>query len=90
MDVLKKLANTEFVKPYYGFTKLSHGYHKIESFRSSSKGNYGKGVIVELKSEIIFLPQYLVEKLSEKDIEKLNACEESLYLYFGGRHEKKK
>lgn len=87
MDVLEKLKKAEENKPYHGLVKLEHGYHKIECFRSST-GTYGRGVIAELKDEIIFLPQYLVRKLDEKDIEELNTCEEPLYLYFGGKHEK--
>lgn len=89
MNVLKKLNSVETSKPYNGLTKLSLGYHEIVSFKTSN-GKYGKSVIAELNDEIIYLPQYLAEKLNEKDIDELNACEKTLFLYFGGRHDKNK
>lgn len=87
MNVLKKLNKVEVSKPYHGFTKLSKGYHEIVGFRESV-GKFGRSVIAELKSEIIFLPQYIAGKLNDKDIEDLNAFDGSMFLYFGGRHEK--
>lgn len=89
MEVLKKLnrAQLEVTKPYHGLTKLSLGYHKIESFRESH-GKFGRSVIAELKHEIIFLPKHLAVHLEENDIEELNKCEEAVYLYFGGMHKK--
>lgn len=89
MNALKKMNQAESAKPYFGLPKLSLGYHEIVLFRESN-GRFGRSIIAELKSEIIFLPQYLTDKLEEKDIEELNACEESLYLYFGGKHKKNK
>lgn len=85
MNVLKKLNRVESDKPYNGLPKLSLGYHEIIRFRESN-GKYGRSVIAELKSEIIFLPQYLTGKLNEKDISDLNSAEEQLFLFFGGRH----
>lgn len=89
MDVLQKLDGAEFEKPYFGFTLLARGYHKIVNFREAA-GKYGRTVVAELEDEIVFLPQYLSQKLDEEDIEKLNANKESLYLYFGGWQEEKK
>lgn len=94
MEVLKKLNQSHSQlessnKPYYGLSKLSHGYHEIDCFRITN-GKYGRSIIVELKGEIIFLPQYIVEKLNENDIEELNKFKEPLYLYFGGKHKKNK
>lgn len=89
MNALKKLSEVISDKPYYGFTKLPHGYHKIVEFRQSH-GKYGRSVIAELKKEILFLPQYLVEKLDEEDIDELNESEENLYLFFGGSKKKDK
>lgn len=86
MNVLNKL-NQVSDKPYHGLPKLERGYHEIVGFRQS-KGKYGDSVIAELKFEIIYLPQYIVEQLDRKDIEQLNKCEERLYLFFGGRHKK--
>lgn len=87
MNVLKKLNLAESSKPYYGLSELSLGYHKISCFRISN-GKFGRSVIAELKREIIFLPQYLTEKLEDKDVDELNSCEETVFLFFGGRHEK--
>lgn len=90
MEVLKKLNQAaDGSKPYHGLPKLALGYHEIERFRETH-GKFGRSVITELKNEIIFLPNYLGEKLEERDIEKLNLCEESIYLFFGGKHKKNK
>lgn len=89
MNVLKKLNDSAFEKPYYGLPNLSRGYHEIVLFRESH-GKYGRSVVAELKTEIIFLPQYLAEKIDEKDITELNESEQTLYLFFGGCKEKEK
>lgn len=89
MNALKKLSEEHIEKPYHGFTKLRRGYHKIVTFRLSH-GKYGRGIIAELKKEILFLPQYLVEKLDDEDIVELNSSEENLYLFFGGSKKKGK
>lgn len=89
MNALKKLNQVESNKPYFGLPKLSKGYHKIDCFRVSI-GKFGRSVIAELKSEIIFLPQFISEKLNEKDIDELNSYKEPLYLFFGGLHKVKK
>lgn len=95
MDVIKKLQEVK-PKPYYGFTKLSIGFHKIISFRLvknkfAKKGEkQSKSIVVELQNEILFLPQYFSENLSEDEINGLNECDESVYLYFGGKNEKTK
>lgn len=85
MNVLKKLNQVKSNKPYNGLPNLSRGYHKIDCFRESV-GKFGRSVIAELKNEIIFLPQFISEKLNEKDIGELNSSEEPLYLFFGGLH----
>lgn len=95
MDVIKKLQEVK-PKPYYGFTQLSIGFHKIISFRTvknkfAKKGEkQSKTLVVELQKEILFLPQYFSENLSEDEINALNECDESVYIYFGGRNEKTK
>lgn len=89
MNALKKLKSDNFEKQYHGFPNLEHGYHEVFSFRESH-GRYGRGVVAELKDEIIFLPQYMVEKIDEEDIRELNDSDEKLHLFFGGRHAKKK
>lgn len=95
MDVIKKLQEVN-PKPYNGFAQLSIGFHKIISFRMvknkfAKKGEKpSKTLVVELQKEILFLPQYFSENLSEDDINELNESDESVYLYFGGRTEKNK
>lgn len=47
-----------------------------------------KSLLVELRDEVVFLPQYFLNKLDEEDIAELNSTGgETLYLYFGGRRE---
>lgn len=89
MNVLKKLNQIESDKPYHGLPKLQLGYHEIFHFRESH-GKYGRGVIVELRNEIIFLPQHLAERLDDKDIDELNNFYEAIFLFFGGFNEAKK
>lgn len=89
MNVLKKLRTVEDEKPYHGLPKLKNGYHEVYSFRESN-GRYGRGVIAELKNEIIFLPQYMVERMDQEDLRELNDSSERLFIFFGGKHETKK
>lgn len=89
MNALEKLSESISDKPYNGFPKLPLGYHKIVLFRETN-GRYGRSVIAELKNEVIFLPQYLSQKLDEDDIDELNSSDENLYLFFGGGKKKKK
>lgn len=85
MHVLKKIANPESTKPYHGLTKLPKGYHLVLVFRESI-GQFGRSIIAELEDEIIFLPKYLIGRLTEQDVNDLNACNEKMYLFFGGMH----
>lgn len=96
MDILKKLEEIQPNKPYFGFTKLSIGFHQIECFRvvknKFGKKNEGpkKSILIELNEEVLFLPQYFWDKLAEDDIKSLNASIEDgehVYLYFGGRND---
>lgn len=93
MDTLKKIQNIKTGKPYNGFSVLSKGYHEIIFFRLV-KNKYGdeggKTILVELKNEVLFLPQYFTSLLNEEDIDNLNKCNETMYLYFGGKKEKSK
>lgn len=93
MNVLKKLENLQPNKPYHGFAKLSKGCSEVVNFRVV-KNKYGKksdgsnmSILVELQDEVIFLPQYFRQKLSDEDIKELNdsiQAKEKIYLYFGG------
>lgn len=91
MNVLKKLETVAQNKPYYGFAKLTLGYHEVFNFRIV-KNKFGKkndkSILVELSDEIIFLPQHFSEKLNDQDLRELNTCIENgtkVYLNFGGR-----
>lgn len=91
MSALAKLRKIGVSKPYHGFAKLSHGFHKIECFRVT-KNKFKKDcdveekcILVELEKQILFLPQYFVNVLDEDDLNNLNSPNESNYLYFGGK-----
>lgn len=93
MDIIKKIQEAK-PKPYNGFSKLSLGFHEIFSFRTvknkfAKRGEKGsKTIVAELEKEILFLPQYFSETISEEDIERLNTCNEKLFLYFKGQCER--
>lgn len=91
--MLKKLNNKaeSESKPYNGLPKLAIGNHKIVHLRESH-GKFGRSVIVELQTEIIFLPSYISGKLNETDIDKLNDLnkKDQLFLFFGGKQKNKK
>lgn len=96
MNALKKLKEINHDKPYLGFTKLEIGFHKIIAFRSvknkfcnKEDGSDEKSVLVELTDQVIFLPQYVARKISEKDVLELNEClemKDEIYLKFNGKH----
>lgn len=99
MNALKKLEDLNPNKHYLGFTKLLIGFHNVLCFRVV-KNKFGKktdgsnkSILVELKNEVLFLPQYFWNKLNEDDIRELNSGIEvnnKVYLYFGGKHEESK
>lgn len=92
--LLRKLQDTESAKPYYGFMKLQLGFHKIYAFKVT-KNKFGKksvplsnkSIMVELESQVVFLPSYFWTRISESDIDGLNAelKNEDAWLYFGGK-----
>lgn len=95
-SILKKLQTAQAGKPYHGFTKLAIRDHQISRFRMTknkfAKDSDGsKTMIVELSSEILFVPQYFSGNLTENDIDELNSSirsgTENMYLYFGGHRE---
>lgn len=95
MNVFNKLDTLNPNKPYHGFAKLSIGYHVITNFRfvknkfGKKNDGSGKSILVELKNEVLFLPQYFCQKLNESDIKELNSVIETdgddVFIYFGGR-----
>lgn len=97
MNVLRKLEDLQPDKPYNGFAQLSVGFHNVECFRvvknkfgKKSEGTH-KSILVELNSEVVFLPQYFWKKIKENDIPVMNEDIEKgerVYLYFGGRQPK--
>lgn len=94
MSSFAKISKIGESKPYYGIAKLPLGFYPIESFRlvknKYSKDESEKSLLVELKSEVLFLPKYFSSELSEKDVENLNTDGEVKFLYFGGRRVKNK
>lgn len=93
MDVLKKLENMQFSKPYLGFAKLAKGNHKVIDFRivknkfGKKNEGTGKSILVELEDQILFLPQHFTRTLKEADIMELNDSSEIIYLHFNGQIE---
>lgn len=86
MNVFKKLEGVtpSSSKMYRSFTELDVGYHRIFCVRET-KTKYGRGIIIELKDGMLFLPRYLAQRLDENDVVELNSYDENIYLYFGGR-----
>lgn len=98
MSVFEKLQEISASKPYLGFTQLSLGYHRVVNFRKVKNkfenldGQSAMTVVVELRDEILYLPKYFAEKLTDTNIAELNENidqNKSVYLYFGGRGKKK-
>lgn len=98
-NAISKIQMVGTSKPYHGFSKLSKGYHEITRFRlvkskysknsESDESGSGKSILVELRREILFLPQYFMQNLTESDIIELNSADEVQYLYFGGERNTK-
>lgn len=98
-SVIKKLQLVGASKPYRGFAHLSMGYHEIVGFRvvknkfneTKQDDKRSKSILVELQNEVVFLPQYFLDKIDEDDIAELNSADtENMFLYFGGRRNGKK
>lgn len=104
-SALKKLTSIgQYDKPYFGFSTLPHGYHEILNFRFMNNKNYKPDendekkksakriLVVELKDQILFLPEYFALKLNDNDAEldEMNNDGEKKFLYFGGKREKNK
>lgn len=96
MEALKKLQEVKANKPYLGFPKLSVGYHQVLCFQSvknkfgKKTGVSNKSILLELKEQVVFLPQYFWQKINEKDLEDLNSLIENgefIYLFFGGKQQ---
>lgn len=102
-SALSKLQEVTTSKPYRGYACLAKGYHQICDFRvvknkfsneddnEKTSKNKGKSILVELKSEVVFLPQYFTNQFDEDDINELNSSSaENMFLYFGGQREGKR
>lgn len=91
MNALKKLSEIS-CKPYLGFKKLKEGFHEIQQFRTVKTKFVKKGeksILVELKEQVLFLPQYFRSTLTDEDLQELNARienKEKVYLFFGGKN----
>lgn len=93
-------------KAYNGFSKLQHGYHKIECFRlvknkynennedepSRKRKKLERVLLIELKDEVLFLPEYFAAVFNndEAKVEELNNDGIVKYLYFGGKRHNNK
>lgn len=83
MNSFKKLSQIGESKKYYGFSKLPLGFHKIICFRLIKnkfvKNESEKTIVVELDSEVLFLPSYFSKIMSEDDIKNINIDGETKY-----------
>lgn len=99
MDLLTSVSDYDS-KPYLGFSQLAHGNHEIVCFRFV-KNNFYKTVpgkpglkrtlLVELKDQVLFLPEYFAVKFDDDDdkVEALNSDGIKKFLYFGGNRPNK-
>lgn len=80
-------------KPYFGFSKLQIGNHEIFSFRFVKNKLYNKypenpgserSLMVELKDQVLFLPEYIGSQFDEAKIVELNNDGVKKYMFFGG------
>lgn len=97
MNALKLLQSC--YKPYKGFSFLPEGNHEIVKFKMVNNKMYDpesetpqlkRVVLVELKEEVLFLPEYFAinfQKENEKLLDSLNEDGVKKYLYFGGKRE---
>lgn len=92
MNVFEKLQQIGAEKPYNGFKKMSIGYHKILRFRTVSSKFADSSVLVELKNEVLYLPNYFTENLTEDELKELTKpiVGDGYYLYFGGERKRTK
>lgn len=91
MSAFVKLQNAE--KPYYGFSQLEEGFHKINQFRlvknSYSEKEHAKTLLVELEEEVLFLPKHFSADLNREDVDELNDDKQTYFLFFGGKRKNK-
>lgn len=95
-DLLKSIGDG---KPYNGFAKLKIGNYEILNFRlvnnkmykekkeGEEKNNILKRILmVELKDQVLFLPQYFARQFNDDDekIDELNNDGIKKFLFFGG------
>lgn len=81
-------------KPYHGFSKLQIGTYEIYHFRlvpnklynSKEKKSLKKVLLIELKEQVLFLPDYFAASIreDEKKVNELNTDGVRKFLCFGG------
>lgn len=91
MNAFQKLQEAGESKPYHGFSKLTLGHHEIICFRLVKKKfakqeDCKRSLLIELKDQIVFLPNHFSENINDDDITELNSGGETKYLYFGGKN----
>lgn len=92
LSILKS-AKREEKKPYLGFSQLELGNHLVVKFSLAKNSLYKKGsgkpklvMMVELRNQVLFLPDYYAEKFdcNEEKVSALNEDGIEKYLQFGG------
>lgn len=87
-------------KPYRGFANLPEGNHEIHHFRwvknkhyrsDAEKKSLERVLLVELKDEILFLPEYFAKNFDNSDelIDQLNNDGVKKFLAFNGKRNNK-
>lgn len=96
MDLLLSAKpKSEERKPYYGFKQLREGHYEVVKFRlvknkmykaNAEKPMLKRILLVELKDQVLFLPQYFAEKFNDDDskVDELNNDGVKKFMYFGG------
>lgn len=95
-SALKLLQSKVYgAKPYKGFSLVPHGNHEIFNFKLVKNKMYKEGVksslkrviLIELKDEVLFLPEYFAIPFNDDDakVDELNTDGVKRYLFFGGK-----
>lgn len=90
------LFSTVNQKPYLGFSNLPKGFHEIQHFRLVKNNYYNpdceklslkRVLLVELKDQVLFLPEYFAIKFNDDDnlVNALNNDGIKKFLFFNGK-----
>lgn len=97
MSAFQLLKSSEG-KPYHGYSQLPMGNHEIFAFRlvrnklyrENDIGSLKRVLLVELKDQILYLPNHFAAKFKDDDsrVNELNTDGIKKFLFFGGKRER--